>query len=462
MRKKVFVLIIICFTFLNGKAQTPDKDSLLLQLKSAKEDTSKVNFLIELSSINTYNNPEKGLDYSLTALSLSQKLKFTAGEFKSLLKMGEALAVSGNFARALETKLIALKLAEKIGNKAFIGDANINLAGFYFYQGDYTKSIFYSKKSFSFPSSYSYPVHQKLLNGFLGEAFFKLDQLDSALFYIQKAYQLDLSDDWHWSVPYYILGGIHSKQNHPELALNYYRLGISQKTAQKDIIDGYIGMANVFEQVNSKDSALYYAKKAIDEGRQFSFLPEVLEATVIVKNIYKKENSNDSAFFYQEVMNEVRDSLFSQEKQRQVQNQTFDEKIRQQELELEKNKQAEERRQNIQYVVIALGLVTFVILFFLFSHSIVANERLIKFLGILSLLIVFEFINLLVHPYLTNITNHSAFLMLLIMVCIAALLIPLHHRLEKWITHRMVEKNKKIRLEAAKKTIAKLESDKNI
>jgi hypothetical protein len=48
-------------------------------------------------------------------------------------------------------------------------------------------------------------------------------------------------------------------------------------------------------------------------------------------------------------------------------------------------------------------------------------------------------------------------MMLGIMVCIAALLIPLHHKLEHWITDNMVEKNKKIRLAAAKKTIEQLE-----
>lgn len=454
--KKIFFSFFIVF-FFKVTAQTLPTDSLLLQLQSAKEDTNKVTLLLRLSSANTYNNPQIALEYSLSSLSLSQKLDFESGEFKSLLKLGEAVAVSGNFTSALEIKLKALKLAEKTGNDVFIGDAYMNLAGFYFYQGDYIQSILYTKKSFSFPSSYA--QQQELLNGFLGEAFFKLNQLDSALFYIQKAYQLDLSGDWHWSVPYYILGGIHSKQNHPELALNYYRLGLSQKAAQKDIIDGYLGIANVFEKTGNKDSALYYAKKTIDEGRQFSLLPEVLEATVLVKNVYKKENKDDSAFFYQELMIEIKDSLFSQEKQRQVQNQTFDEKIRQQELEKEKNKQSEERKQNIQYIIISLSLVIFIILFFLFSHSIVANERLIKFLGILSLLIVFEFINLLIHPYLADITNHSALLMLVIMVCIAALLIPLHHRLEKWITHRMVEKNKKIRLASARKTIAKLEGN---
>ena len=46
---------------------------------------------------------------------------------------------------------------------------------------------------------------------------------------------------------------------------------------------------------------------------------------------------------------------------------------------------------------------------------------------------------------------------LIILVGIAALLIPLHHKLEHWIKHKMVEKNKRIRLAAAKRTIEKLE-----
>ena len=40
------------------------------------------------------------------------------------------------------------------------------------------------------------------------------------------------------------------------------------------------------------------------------------------------------------------------------------------------------------------------------------------------------------------------------MVGIAALL-PLHHKTEKWVTLKMIEKNKQVRLAAAKKTIDK-------
>jgi hypothetical protein len=47
--------------------------------------------------------------------------------------------------------------------------------------------------------------------------------------------------------------------------------------------------------------------------------------------------------------------------------------------------------------------------------------------------------------------------MLAVMVGIAALLMPLHHKLERWITHKLVKMNNAIRLTAAKKTIEKLE-----
>jgi hypothetical protein len=96
----------------------------------------------------------------------------------------------------------------------------------------------------------------------------------------------------------------------------------------------------------------------------------------------------------------------------------------------------------------------------LFSRSIIANERLISFFGILGLLVIFEFINLLIHPWLASITHESPVLMLLALVIIASLLIRLHHRLEHWISEKVIKKNKAIRLAAAKKTIRKLEKNK--
>lgn len=89
--------------------------------------------------------------------------------------------------------------------------------------------------------------------------------------------------------------------------------------------------------------------------------------------------------------------------------------------------------------------------------SFINNTKLISFFGVIALLLVFEFFNLLLHPFLEKITHHSPILMLLALVCIAALLVPLHHKLEKWITEKLVQKNKATRMANAIKTIEILE-----
>ncbi|HRH70445.1 MAG TPA: hypothetical protein PLB89_13135, partial [Flavobacteriales bacterium] len=82
----------------------------------------------------------------------------------------------------------------------------------------------------------------------------------------------------------------------------------------------------------------------------------------------------------------------------------------------------------------------------------------IKNLSLIALLLFFEFINLLLHPLLDRITDHSPILMLLCMAAIAGLLIPMHHRMEHWITNMLASKNNRVRLEAARRTIEELES----
>ncbi|HEY9343022.1 MAG TPA: hypothetical protein VIQ23_15685, partial [Hanamia sp.] len=118
-----------------------------------------------------------------------------------------------------------------------------------------------------------------------------------------------------------------------------------------------------------------------------------------------------------------------------------------------------ERHINIQYAIIAIGIISFTILFLLLSRSIIVNEKWIKFLGILGLLLVFEFINLVIHPYISAATHHSPLGILLISVVVAAVLVPVHHNAEEWVTHKMIGKNKRLRLAAAKRIVRRLEEE---
>ena len=217
----------------------------------------------------------------------------------------------------------------------------------------------------------------------------------------------------------------------------------------------YLGLAQLFQQTGQIDSSIQYAKNAI--AAAFNGPGDVrVTANKLLAKLLSGKNDKEAIKYLFTAMDE-KDSSFNTTKSLQIQNQLFNEQERQREIAGAELKAKEERKRNIQYAAIALGVITFLILFFALSHSIVVNERWVRFFGVLGLLLVFELINLFIHPYLAHATHDSPFLMLIALVCIAALLIPAHHRLEHWITHRLVEKNKKIRLAAAKKTIEQLE-----
>ena len=73
-------------------------------------------------------------------------------------------------------------------------------------------------------------------------------------------------------------------------------------------------------------------------------------------------------------------------------------------LALEEELANESRKMNLEYTFIAIGIISFFMLFILFSRKHITNTKVIQFLSVVSLLIVFEFLNLLIHPILEKYT----------------------------------------------------------
>ena len=185
----------------------------------------------------------------------------------------------------------------------------------------------------------------------------------------------------------------------------------------------------------------------------------MIYAAALLRKVYYSIGQKDSSYFYADVKDAYTDSVFNEQQRNQIQNLSFSQQIKEKEEQARLSDEEQKRKENIQYALIALGIIIFIITFLLLSRRHITNTKLIQFFGVVALLLVFEFLNLLLHPFLERITHHSPALMLLALVGIAALLVPLHHKLEHWATHKLVEKNKQIRLASAKKTIEELEKN---
>jgi hypothetical protein len=311
------------------------------------------------------------------------------------------------------------------------------------------------------------PYLKKVINIFSGVAFNNFKKPDSALVFLQQAEAgIDvLLDPTMHSVLLGQFSSSYELKGDDDLASVYYKKTLSYCKKEK-LVSSYIRNANRYcnyllnrgDYANAKMLAMEILSVATltisNDG-----ISNVAES---LKKIYSHDNNRDSAFYFAEMQIAYKDSLSNQKRIAEFQNITFAQQLRDIDDEAKINETATQRKQNLQYAIIAFGIITFVILFLSLSRQVITNVKVIGFFGVIALLIVFEFLNLLLHPFLEQVTHHSPILMLLALVCIAALLVPLHHKLEKWATHRLVEKNKKVRLEAARRTIQKLGSGKTI
>lgn len=461
---------ILAFLFLSAtsvlQAQTKSIDSLTNLLKNESEDSSRSMTLARLSRHYLYFKTDTALLLAQQGLIIARKIHFARGEARCLNSLANALSQLGNDLKALELYHEALKISENINDYTNVAVVLGNIGLTYDTQKDYKKALEFYQKANTIATRIG--AKKTLTTNFIniGSTYEKLNQLDSARFYINKAYEIVINDSNPELLGGILIsfGNIYAKMQQPEIAMANYKQGLlysSEANYNEGVCETSLGLAKLLKKQNQNDSSLFYARLSLNTAEKNGFIQWILNSSFFLAEYYKQVNSNDSAYKYLSLMTTAKDSLFNQEKNRQIEILSINETLRQQEIAAAKKEQEKEHSDNMQYAFMAIGLATFIIIFLLLTHSIIINEKWIRFLGVLGLLLLFEFFNLLLHPYISKITHHSPLLMLIVLVAIAALLIPQHHRIEKWVIQKMVSKNRNLRLNIAKKTVTLPEEDAN-
>lgn len=450
------LILLSLFVALTTQAQQHDVGSYRKNVESAATPILKWKALERLNRYYlTTGKMDSCILTSQQMLTIAQQLKSDTLASESYNSMANAFLTKSDFNFALEFYFKALALDKKAA-----GTLNTNIGGVYSRIGNYGEALKYLRKSqaaFNAGSTISKSrTSMTWTYVYLSYAFNGLHQGDSALYYGQLALEENKKNPESFIYPG-ILWNValaHHQLGDYDLAETYYRKAITFSDSTHNLLSLSFATNNYSKLLMSQGnytSAKIIAKQGLDASIKSNVKAGIVDGAEMLRKVYNHLNQKDSAYYYAEMQFAYKDSIASQQKVNEVQNMTFAKQLQDNEEQLKAVEAKEAREQNIQYGLIAITLVTFLILFFLLSRSILVNAKIIEFLGVLALLIVFEFINLLLHPYLGKITHHSPVLMLLAMVCIAALLVPTHHYVEKWVTHKLMEKNKAVRLAAAKK-----------
>ncbi|MEI9909270.1 MAG: tetratricopeptide repeat protein [Bacteroidota bacterium] len=440
--KRYFFIFSFSFFTSGIFAQKSKADSLERLLTVEKTDSNRVKLLWQLAGFVNIYNPDTALILSQQALYLSKEINYIEGQSKSLGALANAILKIGNYPRALELYFQKLKLEEKRDKPRNLSSVLINIGVVHVLQEEYRKALEYYSKADSVIRKYNVEDLKYFIALNLGDAYNRLNISDSAYLYFSQSLELakSLDDVDLTGTSMTGLGHTYLKLgNYPQSLINYQTAITHLREANDDEIlcEATLGIANLYQHLNNNDSAAWYATLSLSIAKKGSFLSHQLEAAQFLTNHYKVNKNIDSAFAYVNHVQELNDSLNSKSSIRESQILSSNEQLRQLEIAENKRIAAKERIQQLQLLFIGIFIPGF-FLFTLLLSRIKIHIRIIKILGILSLLILFEYLTLLLHPTVAALTHHTPVYEILIFVAIAALLIPAHHRIEHWLIEKLI------------------------
>ncbi|HEX6847395.1 MAG TPA: hypothetical protein VF144_10465, partial [Chitinophagaceae bacterium] len=351
-------------------------DSMKRLLETTAEDTSKVNLLRSLSYQYAFVQADTSVIYARQGIQLSQKLGYRKGIAGCSQSLAMGLWGLGNYSNSLQAGFTALHLFEELKAPEEIAFTHYVLADSYRDFGDYKRALVEVGKGFKIYKALG--ATDIVGHGITGSIYDLQDQLDSASYHVQKAFELNKQfNNKKWGWLYFLKGNIYRKRKLYDSAMHYYRTGLPL-VDNKDLIETYNGIALLYYETGRLDSCIYYASQVLQKWKHVSYQRGILQSANILADAYKKINQRDSALRYFELSAALNNNMFSQQHEREIQNMAFSEQLRQD----EEIRQRKEYQNSIKmYVLVTVGLFLLVIASMLWRnvrHRKKANQLLLQ------------------------------------------------------------------------------------
>lgn len=350
--------------------------SLKKELNQTQDDSLKTELLIHIAESFEYSNSDSTFYYGKKALLLAKKSKDIPAQMGAMSFMGYALLRQGNLPKALETGLEAIKLGKDLPVRIAggIGPVYSVLGELYIEIGDFNKAkqYFYKMTALGDDDIVGVAYGQYYL-AMISE---KLNQLDSAKFYLHQSFEtfgsLNYSyypDVYNVYPPWYNLRAkIYLKGNKPTLALKDLFISLQMTLRNGDIFhvtNTCIDISNYFESFNQPDSAMFYAEMGIHEANKINYTQGYLKACEILAKLYETKDTV-KALYYFKLANETRNKLYGAGNIQILRDMITQEERKQEEIEAAKSSYKNRLKMN---AILGIAFTLLIVAIFLFINN---------------------------------------------------------------------------------------------
>jgi hypothetical protein len=427
---------------------------------------------------------EQAMDYAYQALNSATALKDDEKMALSHLMLGEVLRELSNHVEAIRNLLSALTIADAKGDMALRMKCYNGISKFYNLINAYNKSIDYKLKELQIAEGAANPDSILIMtlkfdleviafnNRTLNEAqlyhiidfadrndVVKLKRVALIAFRNHLIKQNDLEELHHLyhkqypeelkaiqqkdTTTYYRLQAFFCEyEKKPDSAMYYYNLAeerMLQVGDQMRLSSFYLRFGDFLNRGGQVEAAIDKYNRSYALAGEISYFEFQIEATGKLEKLYSSLGQYQQAYNFSNLNRSLTDSLntLMQKEKLTLLELENEEVIRAQQLE--KAAEQIQRRNNIQYTAITILIITLFIVLLILG-GIQVSPGIIRMLGFLSFIFFFEFIILLIDTWLHHQTHGEPWKILAFKIVLMCGLVPLHHTIEKRVTHYLIEK----------------------
>ncbi len=315
-------------------------------LKIEEEIGNKKGIASALNNIgNIYNQQSdfpKAIDYYTQSLNTYKDIGDKKGMATSFNNIGIINIDEGDYVKAINNHTQSLKIREEIGDKQGIATSLNNIGLIYELQGYYTEAINYNLKSLKVQEeigdkqgmarslngigvAYGFQGDHALRNG---NKTLWADKHAKAIDYYTRSFKIleELGDKYGIALSLFNIGSHYEDLNEIDKAINYYTQSLEIREAigdQQGVASSLNSIGNVYIYQGDYTKALEYNQDALAKALEIGSAIVTQEASKSLWEINKKLGKSKASLEMHELYVTTRDSLLSEENQREVLRQEY-------------------------------------------------------------------------------------------------------------------------------------------
>lgn len=375
MKKSSFILWLLIFAF-STQAQVYQIDSLEKLIPQARSTPNKIHILTQLSHWLSVYDIEKANRYANQALALAEKEGDVTSIAASKNAIGRIFYNQGDYRKALELHLQALRSYEKIKDSIGIAETLNKIAAVYTREIDVSSTLKYAQQAKEVSKRIGYK--KGLSDAFFNIARASLEKKDfnNSIAYYQQSMMISLTtgDLEGLTYAYNNMGVTYYRMKDYEKAVEYYgkSLNINEKYLRDYtmLAATYDNIGDVKRTILQYDSALYYTEKGLVFGKKVNARNRIMEGYESLMQLYKARKDYPNAFNYYEKFISLKDSLFSEQKSKNLESLERDYEAEKEQIKIDLENKERQVQKIMVYVLIGSLVFMLIIAFLLWRNNV--------------------------------------------------------------------------------------------